>query len=248
MEESPCLMASVGEHTFAIPLQWIRNIAQTPEILTLPQTPPHIRGTVNILDAWTALVDMRQLCGLRTMQEERGELVDSLHLQQSEHERWVDELVDAAQAQARFSGEVNPHKCAFGRRYANFEHHSPRLTQLFRLFGDAHEQLHAVATEVRDFQRVGQHAEAAKRANDARRVELARMNELFDRAFSMLEEAPREVTVSIEPDGQPLAIAVDTVHRVELVHEVERTVGQPIAKYGDNSHAILLESSFLLAA
>lgn len=246
-EPRSCLMASVGEHTFAIPLEWIRNIVQTPDIVPLPNAPPHIRGTVLMIDGWTSLVDMRRVCGLRTVQDERDELVGQLRIRQQEHQSWLDRLAESAESEAPFDGEVDPTKCAFGRWYAGFVPPNPRMVMLFEQFGDAHVAVHEVAIEVAKLQRQGKHEEARRRVALARTRELARLLILFDRTYAMIEDVNREVTISLQAGGVSVSIAVDTVHRVENVTMVDRVGRNQIVKYSDGKHAILLEADLVLA-
>lgn len=246
MEESSCLMAAVGEHVFAIPLPWIRSIVQTPEILSMPQSPDHVRGSVNILDGWLSLVDMRRLCGLRTMQEERQELIDALRQHRQEHEDWFETLEQTVHTNASVA-LGRSEACRFGLWISQLEPPSPRLELVFRHFKSADDELHAASDEVRALLCTRKPDEAKRRLDEVRRAEMHRLREIFARAEHLLDEAPREVTVAIEADGAPLAIAVDSVHRVETVASIDRSMDQPIAKYGEQQHAILLERSFLQA-
>ena len=212
MESLACLMATVGPHTFAIPLEWVRTIVPSPPPLPMPGTPPHVRGTVELLERWLAQIDLRCVLGLQSLPAQQAALAEDF----ADHE---------AQHAMLTAGDATP--CRFQAWLDTVPSATPSQALMLRQLADQHEALHRSLA-----------------AGDA--SPLPAFLEQLRSARIRLEEDVREVTISIEPNGHPLAITVDTVHRVEEVTVLEPVMGNRLVRYGEGQTGVLLDLELLL--
>lgn len=58
------LSFEIGEEKYAIPVLYVREVLEVPQITRIPKMPPHMRGVINLRGAVVPLVDLRVRFGM----------------------------------------------------------------------------------------------------------------------------------------------------------------------------------------
>lgn len=216
----PWLLFQLGKNYFAINSQRVAGIMICPENMTsLPDSPDFVRGLIMHHGNIIRLLDLRMLFGLETIEMEREDFHQMLEARKQDHLNWVEELERCIDTGDSFSLATDPHKCAFGKWYDNFESESQSVNHHLRKITDPHRKLHEAALAVAECR---QDCENCKRSKCLKEI-LRELNEvLVPQIVSLLDEAQdvfrasyREMAILIEEDGRHLGLIVDQVLSVE---------------------------------
>lgn len=84
-----------------------------------------------------------------------------------DHLSWIEELSSSLLARRVFDGQVDPHKCAFGKWYYSYETTNKDLAALLAKWEEPHRQLHESAAEINRLARAGDWSAAVNRYQNA---------------------------------------------------------------------------------
>ncbi len=95
-----------------------------------------------------------------------------------DHLKWVKDLSNSLHSGRKFSGGLDPHKCAFGKWYYAYQASDPELGRLLKAWEDPHVRLHSSAQKVTAAMAKGDRGEALKIYNNQT---LPALDEIADR-------------------------------------------------------------------
>lgn len=222
----PWLLFQLGNNYFAINSHRVTGIMICPENMTrLPDSPDFVRGLIMQRGNIVRLLDLRMLFGLDTIDVEREEFHQMLECRKEDHLRWVEELERCIETGDAFTLATDPHKCAFGKWYDQFESENNSVSHHLRKIEEPHRRLHESALAVTKCQ---QDCSQCKREKCLKTVMEELKNELVPRIVSLLDEAQdvfrssyREMSIIIEDQGRRLGLIVDQVLSVEDISLTE---------------------------
>ncbi|MEN8262459.1 MAG: chemotaxis protein CheW [Nitrospirota bacterium] len=92
----------VGDQTFSIPLQYVKEITEVPEIFPLPLTPPYVDGVVHLRGYAIPVINIGKIKNITEEQKKVKQLI-VLDLGKEKFGISVNEMPDL---NAEFSGEM----------------------------------------------------------------------------------------------------------------------------------------------
>ncbi len=108
------------------------------------------------------------------------ELKENLREMQVAHYHWVDSLREAVRKKGKFEGELDPHKCVFGKWYYSYKLPYPELEPLFKALEEPHKRLHQSGVPVMKAVEQGKAAEAEKLSLHTRQTNLPELMKVYD--------------------------------------------------------------------
>jgi len=107
-----------------------------------------LMGVINYQKVPTPIYDLSMILEGVTAQEKMSELIDLLHAREKDHVDWLDALQDSIDTGAAFTKAKEPHQCAFGKWYDNFESENDDLMHILKKFDEPHKEIHSLADKL----------------------------------------------------------------------------------------------------
>jgi chemotaxis signal transduction protein len=211
----PWLIVRLKGRPFALPTQEVRELVMKPQITAVPDTPPDVRGVMNIRGRMVPVIDLRARLGMKPASEESEGFCALMDQRRQDHVNWLDELEASTRERREFKLATDPHKCAFGRWYDTYKAENVWISTLLGRFAEPHQQIHSTAGQVLALQSQGQFEQAMALIERARGGVLAKMIALFENLQELIRESHQEIAVVLEADGRFFAVAVDEAVAVE---------------------------------
>jgi len=210
-----CGVFGVGTHLVGVPADRIHDIFLLGEVRVPPGCAPHQRGVAVLRGDVLPAIDLRVCLGHPSAPAETEALVRLLGEREEDHRRWLAELEACVRERRAFGLATDPRKCKFGQWFYAFRTDDAVLRGELARFEEPHARIHALAADVLALEP----AEALARIEGARRGLLAALLELFASARRAVQEAHREVGVTVEVAGRRSVLVVD---RAEAVADLEQ--------------------------
>lgn len=213
------LLFRIQTVTYAVESRAVISILQEAgKITPLPQTDAFVRGIMLLRGSVVPVMDLRMVLGLPTVEQEYEEFVKMLAQRKQEHIAWAEALQQSAETGKPFRLADDPHKCAFGKWYDAFEAQNRTVAFHMKKIDDPHRELHEHAKDVKRCIKKG------KTLKDDPEIEdiVEDMNErlvpaivgLLDEAVGVFKSSYRQMAVTLEYQGEKLALLVDAVQAV----------------------------------
>jgi len=248
--DMPWVIFYLLDEQFAISANHIREMVAMPKVVPVPQTPDYIRGVINIRGQAIPVMDLRLRMGMTSLLNETEDLIQLLDQREADHKNWIAELESSVRERREFKLTTDPHKCAFGKWYDNFETDNRILEICLKKFDEPHQKIHAIAIKVKGMEEKDDFDSAYEIINQTKEGELAEMVSLFLEARSLLGESTREIAMVLEWEEKTMVISVDSVvtvekfsdSNIEEMPEVTSTSGfaPRIGKRGKNNELVQL--------
>jgi purine-binding chemotaxis protein CheW len=213
--KDPWLVADLKDQFFGLSTQSVQEMVMMPQCAKVPNSPPHIRGVINLRGKILSLVDLRLLLGMKSLQEETSSLIDLMKQREQDHRNWMEQLEQSIRDDTPFRLTLDPHECKFGKWYDNFHTENLIVSQFLKKFDEPHKKIHALGGEALELNRQGRHEEAMKRVEQEKSTTLAKLFDLFREFRSILAESSREIAVVVSDGQRSFAVSVDGVQSVE---------------------------------
>ncbi len=257
--QMPWVIFYLLDQPYAVLASHVREMVEMPKTVSVPKSPPHIRGVINLRGKVIPVIDLRMKMGIQSQVKETDELVSLLEQREIDHRNWITELESSVKEKRAFKLATDPHQCAFGKWYDHFETDNKLLANCLRKFDTPHKKIHGIAMDVKNHEQNGEFEEAFNLINKTRDNELAMMIELFAEARTLLKEGNREIAVILEYENTINAIAVDSVETIEKlsrahIDDMPETLSTEMNKYisgigkrdKDNEMVQLLKAEYLV--
>lgn len=217
MLEQLWVIVKLGDELYGLPSEYAKEMLVVPPVTRMPGVPKHVRGIINLRGTLMPIIDTRQLLGMPSLVGAVTELVDNLSLREQEHKNWINNLEKSVESRAAFTGELDPHRCAFGKWYDSYETDNVFLARVLRQFDVPHKRIHGIATDVKALEARGEYDAALKLVDRTRGKELAKLVALFEEARQTVIEYVREIALVLSQNGANIALTVDEALSVELL-------------------------------
>ncbi len=217
---------------YGIGIGSVREMLELPLITNLPGDTEELRGVINLRGQIITVLDLRKELGVSVSGGGVQHLCDMLDERRKDHENWLSALEKSVEEGVAFTGQTDPHLCAFGRWYDSFEHRDRQVMNSVRRFDVPHKRIHSLAAETQDMLGQGRGEDARQLIHATRDSELQEMISLFELTKATLREGQREVAVVLEYQGSSFAVCVDNVESVDWLHE-QQSDDLPDALFSD---------------
>ncbi|MBU2551375.1 MAG: chemotaxis protein CheW [Proteobacteria bacterium] len=215
--EDQWVVFKLGAGLYGVEINFVQEMTRLIKINHVPNVPPHVLGTMLLRDRVVPVTDLRLRLGLPSQDDERRELVDMLTLREEDHLKWLGTLETAVREKMEFALTRDPHKCAFGRWYDQFETSDLLLESQLRKFDDPHRRIHALADEVLSLEAEGREGEALKRLAWAEEHLLKVLVNLFQNTRQMIMDRQTRICVIMERGGRLVGLVVDEILGVNRI-------------------------------
>ncbi|MCP3891656.1 MAG: hypothetical protein GY702_22725 [Desulfobulbaceae bacterium] len=217
--DMPWVIFHLLDEQFAVSANHVREMVAMPKVVTVPKTPNYVKGVINLRGQVIPVIDLRLKMGMTSMTEEADALVQLLDQREQDHKNWIADLESSVRERREFKLATDPHKCAFGKWYDNFDTDNRILAGCLAKFDAPHKKIHAIAIKVKKMEEEKDFDSAYEMINQTKVGELAEMIRLFAEARSLLRESNREIALVIEWSERTMAVGVDSVETVEKLSE-----------------------------
>lgn len=225
----PWVVFELQSQLYAINTRHVHEMIEIPKCTELPDVATEVRGAIDLRGEIAVLLDTRRRLGLPSLEQETCALIELLKAREQDHVNWLEALESAVRDQKAFHLTTDPHQCAFGRWYDQFQTDNPLLQTQLQAFDEPHKALHALGVELIHMSENGQQELALYRLEQARGSILKRLISLFASVRESLYESTREIALVLEWQDQLVALSVDTVSAVEYLDEEARQATPAIA-------------------
>lgn len=212
------VVVATGDTLYAVPSLLVQTMVIMPTIASVPKTPEHIRGVINLRGQVLPLVDLRKRCGKESLTEHVESLCKLLEQREEDHRNWLAELEKSVNERRDFKLATDPHKCAFGKWYDQFHTEDLVLAGILKTFDEPHKAIHALAHQVEDAKRRMDFEGAVALIEQTRKTVLAQLLSAFAASRNYMRSTTREIALVLDGAGDargPFALAVDKVEATE---------------------------------
>ncbi|MBI9070888.1 MAG: chemotaxis protein CheW [Melioribacteraceae bacterium] len=215
----PMVLFSINDSVFAVSSKHVQSIVKLPDVSSIPNYPDHIRGIINLRGQIVQIADLRMMMGIKSVREDIKEFDDMMDKREQEHKSWLMALEESVEQNTSFTLTTDPHKCAFGLWYDNFETESIVLRDILERFNSPHQAIHAIAAEIEKAKHEGDFDFAREIINNTREKELSEMISLFAECKKAYKKKSQELAIIIEVNNSRIGITVDKVISVQNIEE-----------------------------
>ncbi len=206
-----------GSELFGVDVAHLLSVTQ--ELNGLHRTPlqtPGLLGVVEYRGTPMAVYNFARLLGIPSGEDEKKELIETLHAREQDHIDWMEALARSLREDVPFTKARDPSQCAFGRWYAQFTTRDENLAEILERLDEPHKRIHALADELLTLKEQGRTEEALERLELERVTTLRTLRQNLDHARQQIRANIRPVVLNLTLDGHtPLVgIQVDEVNNV----------------------------------
>lgn len=219
----PSIVFKVKDGYYAINSEYILSIMQLPKYEKLPDAPPNIIGIFTYRDEVCPMFDLRSAFGMQTLAEEYHEFAAMLEARKQDHIHWVEELERSTATGEKFCLATDPHQCAFGRWYDNYQSNNNMIDFHLRKIDDPHKKLHNAAIDV---EHCTQNCDECNREvclkeifDRVKKQYMPSILQLLDESKELFKSAYHEMVLVLNGE-QLLGLVVDEVLSVEDLEQL----------------------------
>lgn len=110
------VIAVVNRQLFAVATSYVREMTKLPDLASVPDLPPDIRGVVNLRGRVLPVWDTRRRMGRRAASEDIAEFCNLMTQREQDHVNWLTALETSVRQNSEFKLTLDPHGCAFGKK------------------------------------------------------------------------------------------------------------------------------------
>jgi hypothetical protein len=147
-QTSKWVFFELHEQSFGLEAERILEMVIADNIHESPLAPPYVRGLMRLRDEVFPVVDVRVRLGMKGKGAEVEDLVELLKAREQDHVNWLTELRKSVEEDRDFKLATDPHKCAFGKWYDEYDPETPQLRVQFEKFDKPHQAIHGLAVKV----------------------------------------------------------------------------------------------------
>ncbi|MEZ6002767.1 MAG: CZB domain-containing protein [Planctomycetota bacterium] len=215
-EELVVFTFTLGETAYAVPLHEILAVNSMPD--QWMRMPTGSCDTVKVIEYRgrpTEMIDFAAYLGVRSSSEAKLEIAELLEQRERDHVLWIEALEDSIKNGTPFTKATNPHECAFGKWYDNYETKEEGFAELMAKFDAPHRRIHSLAETLLGIAETDQ-KRALAQLEVERNTTLAEMRRLFASARQHLRRLARRVVLFLTVDGSTpaLGLALDEINDV----------------------------------
>ncbi|NOY66824.1 MAG: hypothetical protein GXP13_05395 [Gammaproteobacteria bacterium] len=231
MEEKKEYMTFKSGHSlYAVPIENVLTINGLPDELHCRSFGQDgVLGVVEYLNRPVVVFDFAQATNMKSSMEEKQELIAILHQREQDHVDWLNALETSIKEGVEFSKAKDPHKCAFGAWYDQFETDDEDLADVMKEFDAPHQKIHSLADQLLGMCAEDNQAGALEILEYERKTTLAKIRQLFTRTRDLLAGSIKPILIYLTLDGEVSQIAL----KVDEIANVERVKPEDLVSYDD---------------
>lgn len=200
-----------GTH-YAVPISQVRYIEQITKDTRRVDTDQGPYEVTDYQGKAVRVVDFAQLTHGHSTHKENAELVQTLEQREQDHIDWLDALEDSIRNGSPFNKATDPHLCAFGKWYDQFNPEDELLQDIMKDFDEPHKRIHSLAEKLLGLVEEDQKAKALNILDKERNTTLNKLRNLFDIARDRISTMTRPVFVFVRSGASGLvAIRLDAI-------------------------------------
>ena len=257
--ESPWVLINLNNVIYAVSCDTVFSLNQMPQITPLPLTPKEIRGVIDFRGRSIQLIDTRVMLGMSSINDDVENFKKIMHQRYEDHLNWINTLEETVKSDQEFTLTTDPHACAFGKWYDNYDSQNTNIMFLstFSKFDKPHKEIHAIADKAKNLIKKNKKDEAIALIDSVKNTELKQMLNLFKDIETAYEDSRKEIVVVIGEEDSCIGLSVDRIEAIEPLTEFdEELIKESItsteylsgyAKRKDGSVAFILNDKYILS-
>lgn len=192
---------------------------------SVPTEDASFLGVKDFMGVPTPIYDLGIAMNKTSTEDSNHALVDLLYARERDHEDWLEALESSIINNTPFLKAKDPHQCAFGKWYDNFDSDNQDLMDVLKKFDAPHKYIHSLADQLLRLA-VTDKDKALYQLGVERNTTLANLKRLFATARDQVAITYKPVTVFTTSDGQrpSLGFVVDKVE--DSLHVEEDQIRQ----------------------
>lgn len=214
------VLTKLKDCTYALEGSYVEAIFMLETEITTSGNSDEINlGIIPYRDTIIPVIDLRKFLGMDSYAQEQEEFAQMLEQRKQDHIRWVDELKRCLEENDKFKLATDPHKCAFGKWYDNFETDNNTVSFHLKKIDEPHKKLHATAHEAFACKREcpkctrGECLQTA--LSKAVDVYMPTVVNLLEEAKQVFQDSYRKMVVVVSKNDHKYGLLVDEVISVE---------------------------------
>jgi chemotaxis signal transduction protein len=254
-ENNLWLTVSLSDQKYAVNCDYVDSIFQLQqEITELPDAGREIVGVINLRGIMLPLVDMRQLFGLETLEEELSAFEAMLRSYQQAHIEWVRELKSCLEEEREFLLPTDPHACAFGRWYDAYKSDSQMVSATLAKIDGPHKRLHESAEKCFSLKSQGLDWDSLQKVlSEEVQPYSEQIVALLETTIADYRGSFRKICVAISNGSSKIGMITDNVHtvgRLEKEYPLDKLNRSryihSLGDLSDGNRALLIDEKQLL--
>jgi len=242
-----------GGALFAVPIESVLSInGNTEEMHCKSFGKDAVLGVVEHLGVPVAVYDFSLATSKPSLMEQKAELIEILKQREQDHIDWLDSLEKAIVDDEEFTKARDPHKCAFGVWYDNFDTIDEDLQHIMADFDAPHKQIHSLADQLLSMkdQSENQKKKCLEILENERKTTLNKLRRLFDKAREQIAITIKPVLIYLTLDNESphVALKVDEIADVEEVEQDKIVAYDEIGLPHFNSERKFVDAYMTLAS
>lgn len=219
--ENLWMIFKVANNLYALNSDQIKSIGTLPSNITgVPDGEPYVRGITKHRGKVITLLEMRVLFDNQTQEEELDAFAKMLDVRKADHTKWVDTLDKSVKSGTAFPLATDPHKCAFGKWYDNFETNITNVQFHLDKIEEPHRLLHEAAMHIEHLVGEDKEEQRIEILQEAETVYMPKVIALLDETKEIIKDHFRDMMIVMESDNErTVAIIVDEIIGVERLGE-----------------------------
>lgn len=220
----PEVLVRVNKQLYAVNSKNVISMIDMREVTSMPGTPEEIMGIMRFRGAAVPVINMRTLFNSASIQDEYEDFKKMIDQRITDHINWVGKLEESVASGERFTLPTDPHQCAFGRWFYQFDSKELTVKHHLNKIEEPHRLLHEIAHDVefyknKDTQEAKDKIE--KLLDTVKSEYMSKVIELLEETKVIFESVYSEMMVVLEKDGKQASLVVDEILSVEELDDVE---------------------------
>lgn len=243
-EQMKYLIATVCGNPIAILANSILETSRVLPTTRVPKSSNYCRGVANFRGKIITIIDLRVMMGQESNIAIIRNLIQTLKDREQDHLNWLANLKKSVEEGTEFTGQLDPHKCAFGLWYDKFRSDDSFIMQVMREFDRPHKAIHAVGQKVMDLVKENRIDEAHAEIESTRDTVLSSLINTFAEARETITERDREILVILKRDHELLAITVDSARNfIDLSEDDLQTDALDSLSFGNDGTMNIIKAT-----
>ncbi len=142
-----------------------------------------------------------------------------------DHLNWINHVANSNLSETNFEGGVDPHQCAFGKWFYDYQPEDPKFGELLREWETPHQKLHESAARIVEAQKAGNWSQANQIYHDETLLALEHLKGAYNKTLTWVDDQSHRQDLAKQVYDEKTKKHVSTVQGVlaELMEFYDRT-------------------------
>lgn len=206
-EKLPWIMFKLQGRDFCLNSKYVSKIIIPPPITLIPNNAPYIMGCIYKENELFPIIDLRVLLGMTSLKQEIKDF-DSM---KDKHIAWINELAYCARENNEFYLPVDPHKCAFGQWFYQFQTDNNSINFILKQIEYPHTRLHEYAIEIKKYQENQEKEKIQQALKEAEEICHKKIIPLLDQLIDAYHEVNKGIIFIFHNEKNKFGLFVDEI-------------------------------------